>query len=161
MFDALVCAYTSLDSHPALYGTITPLGSLGAIPKNFVVQNEVPQLEILQRAALFISHGGMNSVSEALYYGVPLIVIPQAGGQTWVARRVGQLGAGKMLHRSKLHAHALRRLADKIIANPAFARASASIGASLRKAGGYMSAIDEIEQFMHDQSSKHLKEKSR
>jgi MGT family glycosyltransferase len=129
--------------------------------KNFLVQNEVPQLEILQRAALFISHGGMNSVSEALFYGVPLIVIPQAGDQTWVARRVEWLGAGKLLHRSKLHAHSLRRLADEIIANPAFARASARIGTSLRQAGGYISAADEIEQFMHDQSTKHLKEKCR
>jgi UDP:flavonoid glycosyltransferase YjiC (YdhE family) len=99
----------------------------------------------------------MNSVSEALYYGVPLIVIPQAGDQTWVARRVAQLGAGKLLHRSKIQAHALRHLADEIISNSSFKRASANIGESLRQAGGYVCAADEIEQFMLVQSSKPLK----
>ncbi|HEX6552489.1 MAG TPA: MFS transporter, partial [Ktedonobacteraceae bacterium] len=57
----------------------------------------VPQLEILQRAALFITHGGMNSASEGMYYGVPLIVIPQAQDQFYVAKRVTRLKAGKML----------------------------------------------------------------
>ena len=136
------------------------LSSLDPIPTNFLVQNEVPQLEILKRATLFISHGGMNSVSEALYYGVPLIVIPQAGDQTWVARRVAQLGAGKLLQRSKIEAHLLRRLADEIISNSLFKRASANIGESLRQAGGYVRAADEIEQFMLDRSSNPLKEMS-
>jgi len=45
----------------------------------------------------------------------------------------------------------LLRLADEIIANLLFKRASASIGESLRQAGGYVRAADEIEQFMHDQ----------
>jgi len=137
-------------------GRNTLLSTLGAIPKNFLVQNEVPQLEILQRAALFISHGGMNSVSESLYYGVPLIVIPQAGDQTWVARRVEQLGAGKMLSRPKVLSRSLQSLAAEITTHPAYARASARIGASLREAGGYFRAAEEIEQFMHDRSSKNL-----
>ena len=82
-------------------GHKTPLSSLGDIPPKFIVQNYVPQLEILQRANVFISHGGMNSVSEALYYGVPLLVIPQSADQPWVAKRVAQLGAGKLLPRTR------------------------------------------------------------
>jgi MGT family glycosyltransferase len=39
----------------------TPISSLGAIPSHVIVQPSVPQLDILQRAALFITHGGMNS----------------------------------------------------------------------------------------------------
>jgi MGT family glycosyltransferase len=184
-FDALVqgkpLLYISLGSiyneHPEFYrlcfdtfadsnwqvvmsvGHNTLLGKLGAIPKNLLVQNEVPQLDILQRASLFISHGGMNSVSEALYHGVPLIIIPQAGDQTFVARRVEQLGAGKMLHRSKVHMHQLRHLVDDIIASSAFRKASDRIGATLRQAGGYIRAADEIEQFISNQSSKHVHEK--
>jgi UDP:flavonoid glycosyltransferase YjiC (YdhE family) len=53
-------------------GSNVSLEDLGPIPANFIVQASVPQLEILQRAGLFITHGGMNSASEAMYYGVPL-----------------------------------------------------------------------------------------
>jgi MGT family glycosyltransferase len=133
-------------------GCKTPISSLGVIPPNFIVREYVPQLEILQRAALFISHGGMNSTSEALYYGVPLIAIPQSADQPWVARRVARLGAGKMLSRPSVKPHTLRRAADEILANPAYAQASAAIGESFRQAGGYQRAADEIQYFMRHAS---------
>lgn len=50
---------------------------LGPLPPNFIARPYIPQLEMLQRSTLFITHGGMNSVSEGLYYEVPLLVIPQ------------------------------------------------------------------------------------
>ena len=54
----------------------------------------VPQLEVLARAALFVTHGGMNSVNEAMYAGVPMLVVPQGADQPLVAGRVVELGAG-------------------------------------------------------------------
>ncbi|WP_442789489.1 nucleotide disphospho-sugar-binding domain-containing protein [Paenibacillus sp. CAA11] len=54
----------------------------------------MPQLEVLQKAKLFITHGDMNSTSESLYYGVPLIVLPQSADQPIVARCVDEIGAG-------------------------------------------------------------------
>jgi MGT family glycosyltransferase len=53
---------------------------LGSVPGNMLVRAFVPQLEILPRTTLFMTHGGMNSVNEALSYDVPLVVVPQ--GQT-------------------------------------------------------------------------------
>lgn len=53
------------------------ISDLGEIPRNFIVKNYVPQMDVLQYTKLFITHGGMNSTHEGLYYGVPLIVIPQ------------------------------------------------------------------------------------
>lgn len=129
-------------------GYKTPLAALGDLPAHVIVQPSVPQLEILQRAALFLTHGGMNSVSEALYYGVPLLCIPQSADQPWVAKRVVQLGAGKMLWRSGIHPRRLRSLADEILAHPLYAQASARLGKTLREAGGYMRAADEIQQFL-------------
>lgn len=134
-------------------GQKTSLETLGTIPTNFVVQAFVPQLDILQRAALFITHGGMNSVSEALYYGVPLLAIPQSADQPWVARRIVQIGAGKMLHRSNVHSQVLRASADEILAQPSYAQASVRIGKTLRDAGGYKRAADEIQQLMRSTSS--------
>ncbi len=121
--------------------------ALGTIPPNFIVEAFVPQLELLQRARLFISHGGMNSVSEALYYNVPLIVIPQGADQPWIARRVADLGAGKMLSNKQTSVQRLRHLAQEILAQPAYAQAAAHIGESLRTAGGYQKAADVIEAF--------------
>jgi len=74
-------------------------------------------------------------------------MIPQAADQRSIAQHVQRLGAGKMLHKSKLNAHRLRTVAEEILAQPAFQRRSATIGASLRQAGGPPLAVDEIEMF--------------
>lgn len=62
----------------------------------------MPQLDILQRATAFVSHGGMNSTMESLYYGVPMVVIPQMPEQAMTARRVDELGLGLMLDKNTL-----------------------------------------------------------
>ena len=120
---------------------------LGEIPANFIVRPSVPQLEILRRAALFITHGGMNSVNEGLAADVPLLLIPQGADQFLIARRVQQVGAGKMFSRGKLSAEDLRDAARKILTNPAYSKRSAQLGASLRAAGGPPAAADAIETY--------------
>lgn len=127
-------------------GNKVTVESLEPIPANFIVRNTVPQLEILQRASLFLSAGGSSSVKEACNYGVPLIIIPHASDQSWVATRIEQLGIGKRVHKRKVTASLLRKLADEIVANPNYAQASARIGESLREAGGYTYAVDEIQR---------------
>ncbi|WP_307102242.1 nucleotide disphospho-sugar-binding domain-containing protein [Arthrobacter globiformis] len=67
---------------------------LGPLPANVLASRFVPQLEVLARAALFVTHGGMNSVNEAMYAGVPMLVIPQGAEQPLVAGRVAESGAG-------------------------------------------------------------------
>jgi len=128
-------------------GEQTALEQLGPIPQNFIVRQSVPQLEILQRTSLFITHAGMNSASEALYYGVPLLAIPEANDQPYVARRIVQLGAGISLSPKQVTAPRLRCLAETILADTSYARASASIGESLRQAGGFLAAVEEIQRF--------------
>jgi MGT family glycosyltransferase len=131
-------------------GRKTPISSLGAIPANFIVREYVPQLDILQRAALFISHGGMNSVSEALYYGMPLVVIPQSADQPWVAKRVVQLGAGRMIRRTHVSASRLRSVTEEVLADEIYAQMSKRIGETLREAGGPKRAADAIQQLLHN-----------
>jgi len=122
--------------------------SLGTVPANFVVRKFVPQLEILQRTSLFITHGGMNSVSEALYYNVPLVVVPQsAADHPWIAKRIVELGVGKMLPPKKVTVRNLCRVVEEVLSNPTYAQAVARVGESLRTAGGYRMAVDEIQAF--------------
>ena len=68
-----------------------------AFPENFTVRPFVNQNEILKHAALFITAGGMNSLHEALYFGVPCLMCPQQGEQRLNARRFERLGVGKIL----------------------------------------------------------------
>lgn len=115
------------------------------IPANCLVQPFVPQLEILPRASLFITHGGMNSVNEALSYNVPLVIVPQGADQHVIAKRVEQLGAGKQLFAQDLSAEKIRRVAEEILSQPGYARVARRIGESLRTAGGSRKAVDEIQ----------------
>ncbi|MED1795675.1 glycosyltransferase [Brevibacillus nitrificans] len=125
-------------------GKQTQLEQLGDIPANFIVRDYVPQLEVLQHAKLFITHGGMNSANEGLYYGVPLIVIPLGSDQPIVAGRVAEVGAGIQLDKEELTAESLREAADRVLQDDSIRKASAEIGKSFREAGGYERAVEEI-----------------
>jgi MGT family glycosyltransferase len=132
-------------------GSLLSRETLGPIPDNVLVQAFVPQLEILPRATLFITHGGMNSVNEALSYDVPMVVVPQGADQAWVAKRVETLGAGVSLSSRHMNAAHLHRVAGRVASQPAYAQAAAKVGESLRTAGGYRRAASEILAFTRGQ----------
>lgn len=114
------------------------------IPSNFIVRNYVPQLEVLKHTDVFITHGGMNSTNEGLYYNIPLILIPQSGDQPFVANRVAQLGAGIVIEKDKITPEILKQSVVKILSDNNFRINSEKIGESLREAGGYEKGVDEI-----------------
>ncbi|MEK4099846.1 macrolide family glycosyltransferase [Bacillus sp. FSL E2-0195] len=118
------------------------------IPYNFKVYNYVPQLEVLKHTDVFVTHGGMNSSSEALYYGVPLVVVPVTGDQPLVAKRIAEVGAGIRLDRKELTPELLREAVKKVMDDATFKEKSRKVGETLRDAGGYKKAIEEIEKFV-------------
>jgi len=128
-------------------GENTQISDLGEIPKNFIVKNYVPQTEVLKYTKLFITHGGMNSTHEGLYYGVPLIVIPQSADQPIIAGQVANIGAGIQLEMQSLTANQLREAADHVLNHPSLLKAVANIRESFQKPGGYHQAVDEIFEF--------------
>ena len=87
------------------------------IPNNFIVVEEAPQLELLKKAKLFITHGGMNSVNEAVYFGVPMIVIPLNGDEFAVANQVQKLGLGKTLNAHEISTQNLQLAVKQIYNN--------------------------------------------
>jgi MGT family glycosyltransferase len=123
-------------------------GALGPVPENITLREHVPQLEVLQQAALFVTHGGMNSTSEALANGVPLLVFPQHGDQHLVAERVVQLGAGLRLTPQDISSDRLRMLTRKVLHEPVFAAAAQRIAESFTQGGGARAAADEITDFV-------------
>lgn len=67
------------------------------ISSNIHIYPSVPQLQVLQMADVFVTHGGMNSVSESIVYGVPMVVIPFVSDQPVNARCIEKLGVGKKM----------------------------------------------------------------
>ncbi|ACL75334.1 macrolide family glycosyltransferase [Ruminiclostridium cellulolyticum] len=128
-------------------GTNVDVYQLGKIPDNFIVRNYVPQLEILKYASVFITHGGTNSVNEGLYNNVPLIVYPQGDDNHIVAGRVENLGAGIYLKNDDINAEELKNAISRVLSDENFKINSKAIGDTLKTAGGYLRAVDEIFKF--------------
>ncbi|MDA7026534.1 glycosyltransferase [Bacillus sp. CLL-7-23] len=118
--------------------------NLNEIPKHFIVRPYIPQLELLEKADLFVTHGGMNSTNEGLYFDTPLLVIPMGADQFMVAEQVGRRGAGIKLDKRKLSSVVLKEKIDKVLGNNQYADAAAKIGESLRNSGGYYRAANAI-----------------
>jgi MGT family glycosyltransferase len=113
-------------------------------PANVRVMPFVPQMEVLSRARVFVTHGGMNSANEGLWRGVPMVVVPQRGDQFLVARRMAELGAGIALTPAEVTSARLRDAVERLIAESSFRDRARALGASLVAAGGPARAADEI-----------------
>jgi len=128
-------------------GNNTEISQLGNIPKNFKVENKVNQLEVLQEVNGFISHCGMNSVNESLYYGVPLILFPQQSEQTMVCGRVAELGAGFVLKNDK--PKNIKEAVFEVINNNKYEENAQKLSKSFKNSGGATKAVDAILRLIH------------
>jgi MGT family glycosyltransferase len=131
-------------------GGKTDMTTLGTIPENFTVKASVDQIAVLQSADVFITHCGMNSVNESLYFGVPMVLFPQHSEQRTVANRVAELGAGIMLKGKR--EKDLAAAAAKVLANPAYKENAQKLSESFRKAGGAGRAADFIRAIIERKS---------
>ncbi|WP_274650987.1 macrolide family glycosyltransferase [Paenibacillus humicola] len=149
-YDMCFEAFKDLDAAIVMsVGRNTDIHAFSSIPDNFIVRNYVPQLDVLQIADVFFTHGGMNSSSEGLYYDTPLAVAPVSADQPMVARRVSELGAGIALNLNEITPALLRETAEKLLSDPSYKRQAEKIGASFREAGGAAKAADLIMQWRH------------
>jgi UDP:flavonoid glycosyltransferase YjiC (YdhE family) len=89
----------------------------------------------------------MNSVSESLFYGVPMTVVPQMGEQAIIGRRVEQLGAGICLIKEEATAARLRESVRRLLTGDGFRQHAAAIRRSLLDAGGAPRAAEAIRAF--------------
>jgi MGT family glycosyltransferase len=135
-----------------------PAGSLGARAaadahdhdhdhdKDVLVLPHVPQLPLLERVGAVVCHAGHNTVCEALWHGVPLVVAPIRDDQPVVAGQVVDAGAGIRVRFGRATAPKLGEALDAVLHEPGYRAAAARVGASFRAAGGAAAAAAHLEQ---------------
>lgn len=124
-------------------GNLIQIESFGDIPQNISVKNFVDQIAVLNKADVFLSHCGMNSVNESLYYEVPLVMYPQTPEQAGVAARVEQLGAG--IYLKKISTNIIRDTVEQVINTPSYHENAAAVSRGFKKCPGAKGAADKIE----------------
>jgi MGT family glycosyltransferase len=123
-------------------GEKTDIGQFETVPDNIRIKNTVDQIAVLGQADVFITHSGMNSVSESLYQGVPMVLYPTHSEQKLAAQRVAELGAGIILKNDR--PQTIREAVNQILVDPQFRRNAAKISGQFRNAGGASAAADVI-----------------
>ena len=118
------------------------------MPGNPLVVRAAPQLELLDRAALTITHAGMNTTMESLARGVPLVAIPITNDQPAVAARIAWTGAGLVVPPWRLTPKRLRAAVARVLAEPSFTANAARLQAAIARAGGVSKAADVVERLL-------------
>lgn len=125
-------------------GNLINIEELGAVPDNITISRFVDQIAVLSQADVFLTHCGMNSVNESLYYKVPLVMFPQTSEQDGVTTRVEQLGAGVRL--KHINAKAIRETIESVLNTKSYYEQASKISQSFHKCTGAKGAADKIEQ---------------
>ena len=132
----------------AALGSIDP-ASLKDIPANVEVGQMVPQLDILSQASVFITHAGMGGTGEAIYYGVPMIAIPQMEEQAITARQIEKLGLGvAFLDKSAITSEALKAAIQKLLTEPSYKAAAEQFSADMKTLGGAKASAEALLHFL-------------
>ena len=121
--------------------------SLGALPDNIKVFPYVDQLDVLSRTSVFITHCGMNSVSESLYMASSMAFYPQTNEQEAVARRAYEIGAGEYLRDDSVDG--IKKTVRTLLADPKYLRAAKACSDDFRSCPGVKGAADFIETAPH------------
>jgi zeaxanthin glucosyltransferase len=120
--------------------------NLGRIPSNTMVVRSAPQIELLKRAALCITHAGLNTALESLAHGVPMVAIPIGYDQPGVAARIAHQGAGEFIELDELTAEGLRELIEKVLQDPSYHARADYFQKVISKTRGLDVAANIIEQ---------------
>jgi zeaxanthin glucosyltransferase len=142
---AEACAGLPMQLVLSLGGGMEPeqLGKLAGDP---LVVRFAPQLELIKRAHIVITHAGINTALETLHEGVPMVMIPLGNDQPGVAARVAARGAGVVVAKSKLNAERLRQALQRVLDEPGYRERAQELGREMREIDGPAMAAEIIER---------------
>ncbi|GAA3542737.1 glycosyltransferase [Amycolatopsis ultiminotia] len=149
VYRACVTAFADGRWHVVLtIGKHVSADDLGPLPSSFEVHERVPQLAVLEAASAFVTHAGMGSCTESLWYGVPTVAIPQAVDQFGNAAQLESLGVGKHLPADQVTAETLREAVDSVAGSPETAARLTELRKEIRAHGGITTAATAVEDFL-------------
>lgn len=126
--------------------------AVDALPGTPLVVDYAPQLEVLAKSSLTITHGGMNTVLDALSQGVPLVAIPITFEQPGTGARIRWTGVGEVLSLSQLHVSRLRTAIQRVLDEESYLHQAQQLQQAIRQAGGVKRAADIVEAVTSNQS---------
>ena len=124
-----------------------PTGLIQSPPGNFLVRQWVPQVELLRRADLFVTHGG-SSVYESLLFGVPMVVAPHHLDNFVFAQKIVEQGVGRRVRFGRPSTTEIRDAVLAVLNGPAYGLAAERFQRSFEAAGGTDAAADELEKLI-------------
>jgi zeaxanthin glucosyltransferase len=118
------------------------LGSdeLGALPSHLLACNYIPQLKLLPEVSAFITHGGANSVMEALKFEVPMILSPICNDQFHQAHFVARSGVGRVLNLAEASVTECRATLRDVVENQTIRAALKRVADSYQSDGAFKAA---------------------
>lgn len=123
-----------------------PPESLGDLPGQPVVVPYAPQLEILRRSTVAVTHAGLNTVLDAMSAGVPMVAIPVTNEQPGIAARVAWVGAGEAIPQTRVTPRTLRAAVVRVQSDPSYRAAVERMRIAIEAGGGAQRAGELIEQ---------------
>ena len=105
-------------------------------PEHMLVVRQVPMLDLMPRLDAVVSHGGLNTVCEALAHALPLVIAPIKGDQPINAAQVAAAGAGVRVRFARSRPQALREAVLAVLDDPSYRAAAQRVCDSFREAGG-------------------------
>ena len=148
VFETIAQACTGLDAQLVISLGGGSQESVTKLPGAPLVVGNAPQLELLQRASLTITHAGLNTALESISHGVPMVAIPITNDQPGVAARIAWTGCGEMIKLSKLNAPKLRSAIERVLTQESYRNNATRLQAANQQAGGVTRAANIIEQVM-------------
>src|SRR5260221_10168846 len=118
---------------------------ISSLPANCIVVNRAPQIELLKRSALCITHAGLNTVLESLTQGVPMVAIPVTNDQPGVAARIAYTKTGAYVPIQETTASRLSALIEEVLSNPEFRQNANNMKQVIAETNGLEKAVDLLE----------------
>ncbi|NJL51272.1 MAG: glycosyltransferase [Hydrococcus sp. SU_1_0] len=148
---ASACADMDVQLVIALGGGTNP-DALTELAGNPLVVGYAPQLELLQRASLTITHAGLNTTLESLSNGVPMVAIPITNDQPGVAARIAWTGTGEVIPLKKVTVEKLQTAIKQVLTDDTYRQNALKLQTAIQQSAGVKKAADIIEQVVNEQS---------
>lgn len=143
---AQACAGLDAQLVISLGGSSVKPEELSALPGNPIVVRYAPQVELIKRSALVVTHAGLNTTLESLSFGVPMVAIPFTHDQPGVASRIVWHGAGELVLPKKLSVRRLRGAIQQVLRKSAYRKSAQRLQAEIITQDGLLRAANIIER---------------